>query len=346
LGRDELPIELDAARLALAGKRVLVTGAGGSVGKHLTSQLVDLGASELVLLDHHDHALFALRQSIASAAPDTRWRVVLADVRDAHRMERIVADARPDVVFHLAAYKHVPFGEEFPGEAFAVNVLGTRTLLDLCTANGTEVFVYPSSDKAVNPPSMYGATKRISEALVRRQAIASGRAYVVARYVNILGTHGSVVESFAAQLREGRPLTITDPNMTRYWIGMREATWLLLQAAALGEPAGVLMLDAREEVPVVDLAQRLAAALAPGGPDAETVITGTRPGERLREELTSAWELFEPGPCPGILTVAADRPHDQGAIVAHEYATLVDLFERDDAAGLKRAAMALARRLQ
>lgn len=350
LGRPELPLDWSAARRELAGARVLVTGAGGSVGARLAETLLDLGPERLVLLDHHDHALFALRRrldDLTRARTGTpAWSLALADIRDRVRMERVFADARPDVVFHMAAYKHVPFGEEFPEETFAVNVLATSQLLELADATGVERLVYPSSDKAVNPPSLYGATKRLSETLVGRVARDLGRQFVGVRYVNILGTHGSAIETFAAQVAGGQALTITDERMTRYWISMPEAVWLVVQAAALGRPGALLMLDVTDEVPTVTIARRVEALVAAGRPALPIRVTGLRPGERLREELLSAHERFEPGPCAGLLEVVNERRDANLDAVAGHVDRLRALAAAGDSAGLKAAAMAAAAALQ
>ncbi|HYU17560.1 MAG TPA: polysaccharide biosynthesis protein [Chloroflexota bacterium] len=353
LGRDELPTDLDAARRALAGRRVLVTGAGGSVGTNLAELLHSLEPEHLVLLDHHDHALFTLKrrlEQMASAGsptnPATTWRLVLADVRDTVKLSRLLDEARPDVIFHLAAYKHVPFGEQFPEETFAVNVVATARLLDLASARGVERFVYPSSDKAVNPPSLYGATKRLCEILVQRAAHDDRRGFAVARFVNILGTHGSAIEIFAEQINSDQPLTVMDPSMARYWISMREATWLLVQSGALARPGAVLMLDAGDEVPVVAMVRRVEALLAPGTPQRQIHFTGTRPGERLREELLSEYESFKPGPCPGIFQVWNRRREEHVATLADHLGRLEQLADTGDAARLKAATMEAARALQ
>jgi FlaA1/EpsC-like NDP-sugar epimerase len=346
LGRPELVTDLAAARRALRGRRMLVTGAGGSVGVHLVELLLGLDPERLTLLDHHDHALFTLKGRLDRAAPGGPWRLALADVRDEARLARELDAARPQVVFHLAAYKHVPFGEAFPEETFAVNVLATAGLLRLAGERGVERFVYPSSDKAVNPPSLYGATKRLSEALVQQAARDHGHRYVVARYVNILGTHGSVIETFAEQLASGQPLTVTDARMTRYWISMREATWLLAQAATVGTPGSVLMLDAREEIPVTRIARRVEALLAPDTGERPLRFTGLRPGERLREELLSEHEAFEPGPCAGLLVVRNARREEHLARLPGLLEPLSRLAADADGDRLKAAAMEAARALQ
>jgi dTDP-glucose 4,6-dehydratase len=350
LARPELPLDWGAARRELGGKRILVTGAGGSVGSRLAEALLEVGPAHLTLLDHHDHALFGLRRRLDEWSQDEvggpRWALQLADVRDARRMARIFDETRPEVIFHLAAYKHVPFGELFPEETFAVNVLATERLLQLSAERGVERFVYPSSDKAVNPPSLYGATKRLSETLVGRYARTSGRRYVVVRYVNILGTAGSAIETFAGQVAAGHALTITDERMTRYWISMAEATWLVAQAAAIGSPGSVLMLDVTDEVSIVDVARRVERLVAPDGSGLPLRITGLRPGERLREELLSDNEAFRPGPVPGLLDVANCRlAANLDAIDGHLEA-LRALADAGDGPGLMAAAMEAARALQ
>jgi len=350
LGRPELPLDWAAARCALSGRRILVTGAGGSVGAHLAERLLDLGPAHLTLLDHHDHALFGLRRRLDEWSQDDmggpRWGLVLADVRNTSRIARILDETRPEVIFHLAAYKHVPFGEQFPEETFAVNVLATEQLLTLAAERDVERFVYPSSDKAVNPPSLYGATKRLSETLVGRYAERSGRRYVVARFVNILGTNGSAVETFAAQVAGGQALTITDERMTRYWVSIPEANWLVIQAATLGEPGSVLMLDVPDEVPIVAMARRVEALVAPGRPDLPLRITGLRPGERLREELASGNEQLVPGPCPGLVAVQHARRRSNLDAIEGQMAGLRELAALDDGAQLKLRVMEAARALQ
>jgi FlaA1/EpsC-like NDP-sugar epimerase len=343
LGRPELgPPPAEAAH-QLAGRRVLVTGAGGSVGGPLAEAIAEAGPERLILLDHHEASLWELHRRFGGA--DGPVELELGDVRDADRLAEAFRRWRPEIVFHLAAYKHVPFGERFADAAFAVNVLATRRLLGLAAEHAVERFIYPSSDKSCDPPSLYGATKRLSEVLVRRAAQTSGRRCNVVRFVNILGTRGSVVETFARQAADGAPLTVTDARMTRYWIGMNEAVWLLLSAAELPTGGQTLMLDAREEITVVEMGRRVWRLLG-GEANCEIVYGAMRPGERLREELLSASERFEPGPRAGLLRVV-DR--DEAAHLARIeplLAELLPLAGRHDADALREAAMAAARALQ
>lgn len=327
----------------LAGRRVLITGAGGSVGGPLAEAIAAVGPERLVLLDHHEASLWDLHRRFEGSGGTVE--LALADVRSASRLAEGLRRWRPEFVFHLAAYKHVPFGEVFSGETFAVNVLGTAGLLELAAEHGVERLVYPSSDKSCNPPSLYGATKRLTEVLVRRAAQRSGRAFDVVRFINILGTRGSVIEAFAEQVRAGRPLTITDARMTRYWIGMDEALWLLLSAAGLPRGGETLMLDAREEIPVAEIGRRVCRLLG-RDPDDYPIAYGTiRPGERLREELLSASEAFEPGPA-GLLRVVDRRDAEHRERVERDVARLAELAEQGRTEELREAAMDAARQLQ
>ena len=350
LGRPELPLDWTAAKRELQGTRVLVTGAGGSVGSRLAEMLLDLGPAHLTLLDHHDHALFGLRRRLDDLTRDRpkmpSWSLALADIRDRGRMQRVLDDARPDVIFHMAAYKHVPFGEEFPEETFAVNVLATDQLLTLAAERGISRLVYPSSDKAVHPPSHYGATKRLSETLVGRAALDLEKRFVSIRYVNILGTHGSAIETFAAQVAGGEALTITDTAMTRYWVSMPEAIWLVVQAAAIGTPGSVLMLDVTDEVSIMTIARRVEALVAPGQPALPIRVTGLRPGERLREELLSEHEAFRAGPCAGLLEVVNQRRAANLDTVRDFLEHLRALAQAGDSEALKTSTMNAARALQ
>ncbi len=300
LGRPELVQDLSAVLGALEGWRVLITGAAGSLGSLLAGSLAMIPGVHLSLLDHHEHSLFALQRALATTEGSRAF--VLADVRDHERMKRVLAVERPRLIVHLAAYKHVHFGELFPEETIGVNVLATRGLIALAEEQGVERFVYPSSDKAVNAPSLYGATKRIGEVLIRAAA-KRGRQYTAVRYMNVLGTRGSVLETFAAQLRDGLPLTVTDAAMTRYWISPREAIWLALESVRAAGGT-LLMLDVREEIPVVEMARRLAEQLGPRDTPYPLRFTGIRPGERLREEMLGPHDRSAPGQAPGLLSVA------------------------------------------
>ena len=303
LGRAEFSGDLRQAAEVVRGRRVLVTGAAGSVGWPLVHALLEASPGALVLLDHHEHSLFSLERAVGRAHPKAAFE--LADVRDTPRLTRVFAQHRPEVVVHLAAAKHVPYGERFPEGAVAANVLATRTLLDLADAGDTEIFVYPSSDKSVQPPSVYGATKRLAEALV--QSRARDRRWVVARYVNIIGTRGSVIETFTQQILADGPLTVTDERMTRYWISMDEAIWCALMSAQCAAAGEVVMPACGEPLPIVETARRLAGWYRPDRMPYPIACTGIRPGERLHEVLLSRNEVFADGPARGLRSVRSTR---------------------------------------
>jgi FlaA1/EpsC-like NDP-sugar epimerase len=342
LDRPELGEPPAQAARWLAGRRVLITGAGGSLGRPLSTAIAAAGPAVLVLLDHHEASLWELHRRFAGTAVE----LVLADIRHGPRLAELFRSCRPEVVFHLAAYKHVPFGEAFPDQVFEANVVATRRLLEAAIEGGVERFVYPSSDKACDPPSFYGATKRLSEVLVRRASAGGSRLFNLARFVNILGTQGSVLETFAHQIRQERPLTVTDPAMTRYWISMREAVWLLLSVAGLDRGGQTLLLDEQNEISVVEMARRLCSVLR-GSPDACPIVFGTpRPGERLRERLHSSSESLSTGPRPGLLQVHDANAATHLELIEPATNDLLALAERGDRAVLREATMAVARQLQ
>ncbi len=306
LGRSSPPLELVGTEESIAGRRVLVTGAAGSVGGPLTRLLAKLAPASLLLLDHHEHSLFRLRQETGSQLTvPARW--VLADVRDRRKLDRIFQEYRPEVVFHLAAYKHVPLGEENPDQTVEVNLAGTRSLIEASAEAGVSRFIYPSSDKAVNPPSVYGGTKRIAERLTQ----AAGREFPmglsIVRFVNIVGTRGSVIETLSAQIAAGKPLTLTDPAMTRYWITMPEATRLLVQTACAPHSGVIFMPDSGPAVNLGEMARHLYHLLVPGDGECPVQYIGARPGERMHEILLSDYERATPTAYPGIVEVVSSR---------------------------------------
>jgi FlaA1/EpsC-like NDP-sugar epimerase len=310
LGRPEFVGDLAQAAEFVRDRRVLVTGAAGSVGSPLAQVLAGAGPASLVLLDHHEHSLFSLERALGAARAGLGDALAyeLADMRDTDRLEQVFKEHRPEIVFHLAAAKHVPYGERFPEGAVAANVLATVSLLELARDAGVATFVYPSSDKSVQPPSVYGATKRIAEALIQVQVQThADRRWAVVRYVNIVGTRGSVVETFTQQVLADRPLSVTDERMTRYWISMDEAVWCALQAAQCATPGEVVMPACGEPVPLLETARRLSGWYRPERVPYPITCTGIRPGERLHEVLLSANESFAAGPAPGLRSVRTTR---------------------------------------
>ncbi|MDQ3811032.1 MAG: polysaccharide biosynthesis protein [Chloroflexota bacterium] len=342
LGRPEFGGDLAEAAAFARDRRVLVTGAAGSVGTPLARVLAEAEPARLLLVDHHEYSLFRLERA---SPPSPRVSHELADVRDTARMRRMFEHERPEIVFHLAAAKHVPYGERFVEGAIATNVLATAELLELARATAVERFVYPSSDKSVQPPALYGATKRVAEALLQHYAGVAAE-WSVVRFVNIIGTRGSVIEIFTEQILDDRLLSVTDERMTRYWISMREALWSLLSAAACGRGGQVLMPACGAPVPIVETARRLAGWYRPDRVPYPICSTGTRPGERLHEVLLSDNEWFQPGPVNGLKTVCSRRgPAPVQALPAAvaDLRMLVDAGERDE---LRRRSLALAEALQ
>lgn len=314
LGRTMIEGDRSAANAFLTKHRILVTGAGGSIGSALTDYLVRLGPVELVLLDHHENSLFQLRQRLMQAHHDakTPMRFVLADVRDRRKMTAVLKEYSPEIIFHLAAYKHVPLAEESPEQFVSINVLGTWYLLEEARNAGVKKIVYPSTDKAVNPPSIYGATKRIVEVMLQAYAVENpGFDLTAVRLVNVLGANGSVIEIFARQIDDGRELTVTDPAMTRYWITMEEALYLLTQAAHLGRTGSILVLDLGAPLRVVDIAHKLWSILCSSEKECSIRYVGARPGERMAEYLYSDREFLARCGIDGILEVKSKEQKRQ-----------------------------------
>ena len=264
----------------------MVTGAGGSIGSELCRQIARFKPATLILLGHGENSIFEIGLNLRLSFPDLVTHQVIVDVRDALRVNQVVKKYRPTVIFHAAAHKHVPFMEENLDEAITNNVLGTQTMLQAAEAYGVERFVLISTDKAINPTSIMGATKRMAELLVRAAARRSGRAYRAVRFGNVLGSRGSVIPVFQQQIAAGGPLTLTHPDMVRYFMTIPEAVQLVLQAAVLGRGGEIFVLDMGQPVRILDLALDLIklSGLKPGR-DIQIVYSGIRPGEKLSEEL-------------------------------------------------------------
>lgn len=338
------PFFIDAAAVGarVAGQVVAVTGAAGSLGGPLSEALAAARPRRLLLLDQHEGSLFELRQSLAARHPylaqDGVLHAVLGNVGAARRIRRVFMDERPTLVFHLAAYKHVPWGEEDPEAFVETNVLGARSVIDAAREAGTAHIVYPSTDKAIDPPSLYGATKRLVETMLYAAAGAGGPRCSVIRFVNVLGSRGSAPETFGRQLADGRPLSVTDRAMRRYWITPDHARLLLLHAACLEERAITVTPDAGDEITVLEIARRMALALFPEENKSAITVTGLRPGERLYEPIVAAHERLEALPLPGILAVRGGTSPDPRQ-VAQAVTRLDQLLHDGAAAVLLRSAI-------
>lgn len=282
LGRSPVQTDLAAVAGRFAGKQILVTGAGGSIGSELCRQLHRFGPAKLIMLDRDESALHATQLDLHGRALLDSDDTVLADIRDPRRISQVFAHYRPQIVFHAAALKHLPLLERYPGEALKTNVWGTLNVLRAAAACGAEAFVNISTDKAADPVSVLGYSKRVAERLTADMAGRAGGTYLSVRFGNVLGSRGSVLTALSAQVAAGGPVTVTHPEVTRYFMTADEAVQLVLQAAVIGRDGEVLVLDMGEQVRIVDIARRLVAAV-PG--QVEIVFTGLRPGEKLAEDL-------------------------------------------------------------
>jgi FlaA1/EpsC-like NDP-sugar epimerase/lipopolysaccharide/colanic/teichoic acid biosynthesis glycosyltransferase len=303
LGRHPAAVNERACREVVAGKRVLVTGAAGSIGSALCQQIAAFEPSLLIALDSNESGVFDLVIELNAATPELNLKPVIADVTNVDRIRQVFGELQPDVIFHVAAYKHVPLMEEFPGEAARVNVVGTWTVLRAARDHACSRFVLVSTDKAVNPSSIMGATKRIAELLVSSDP-AGDKARplcTTVRFGNVLGSRGSVVPTFNRQIDMGGPVTVTDPTMTRFFMDVDEAASLIIQAAQLTTGQDIFMLEMGEQIRVDDLARKMIRmrGLRPGV-DIAIKYIGVRPGEKLSEELSAIHEERSPTPNPSI----------------------------------------------
>ncbi len=302
LRRSQIVGSPDAASYA-AGRVVLVTGAGGSIGFELCRQVALSSPSCLVLLGHGENSIFEALLRLREQFPRGSFRAVIADVRDRQRIRQLFADLRPAIVFHAAAHKHVPLMEENPSEAVTNNVFGTRNVVDAALECGTARFVLISTDKAVSPTSVMGASKRIAGMIVREAAKRSGRAFVVVRFGNVLGSRGSVVPLFKQQIERGGPLTVTHPDMKRYFMTIPEAVHLVLEAGGMGRGGELYVLNMGEQVRIVDLAHDLIRLSGLAPEEIPITYTGVRTGEKLEEALWEAGATVELTENPDVLMV-------------------------------------------
>jgi len=286
LGREQVEIDADACAEAIRGRSVLITGAAGYIGAELAAQLQGFGPAALHLLDINETGLYDLQRDLTALHSDVDVRIWIADIADGRSLRRVFAATRPDIVFHAAAYKHIPVMEEQPEAAFRVNVAGTRNVCLAAHDSGVGKFVLVSSDKAVNPDNVYGATKRIGELLVTAMGQVSSTVFCAVRFGNVMGSRGSVVPLFLRQIERGGPVLLTHPDTTRFFMSAPEAVSLVIQTAAFAEQGQVFLLDMGEEVKIADLAEKLIRLRGyEPGHDIKVVYTGLRPGEKLREEL-------------------------------------------------------------
>jgi FlaA1/EpsC-like NDP-sugar epimerase len=336
------PVGLDPrpVKSLIAGRRVMVTGAGGSIGSELCRQIAKLRPASLVMLDRYENSLHAIRLELEDRKGTFALHPVVGDVTDAQRVAAVLQDRQPEIVFHAAAHKHVPLMEENPCEAIKNNVRGTRLLVQAAEAAGVDRFIMISTDKAVNPTSVMGASKRVAEMIVRAQADGSGTSFSIVRFGNVLGSNGSVVPRFMEQIKRGGPVTITHPDMKRFFMLIPEAVQLVLHAAAQAESGATYVLEMGEQVNLTDMARDLIrlSGLVPDE-DIKIEFMGLRPGEKLYEELVGADEDAAPSPVEEILCVRSrQRP-------AGNLASRIEALEADAAAGRVGVVLAALRDL-
>ena len=311
LGRDVVQLDLSKIEAFLKDKVIFVTGAGGSIGSEMCRQVCGFGPKRLLLVEQAENPLFFIERELRKDFPDVPMEAIICDIGDKVRVDQLFAHYKPQVVIHAAAHKHVPLMEGNPGEAIKNNVVGTRNIADAADANGATDFVMISTDKAVNPTSIMGSSKRIAEMYIQDLNKTSQTHFITVRFGNVLGSNGSVVPIFNKQIANGGPVTVTHPEMTRYFMTIPEASQLVLQAATMGQGGEIFLLDMGEPVKIVDLARELItlSGFRPGE-DIEIEFSGLRPGEKLFEELSIEGEDMIPTDHPKIAiwkTIAKER---------------------------------------
>jgi FlaA1/EpsC-like NDP-sugar epimerase len=286
LGREKISIDWSNVAKKLQGKSILVTGGGGSIGSELARQLAKLDLKSLCIIDHSEYNLYQIDRDLNGRNNDLIVKSLLVNVTDKAHLFQVFSQVRPDIVFHAAAYKHVPLLEKMPCEAFINNVVGTRNVVDTCDQFNIEKMILVSTDKAVNPYSIMGATKRIAESYCQSKNKSSHTDYIIVRFGNVLGSAGSVVPLFKEQIAQGGPVTVTDAEMTRYFMTITEACQLIVQSMVLGSKGDIHVLDMGKPISILSLANRMISLSGKiPGKDIEVVISGLRAGEKLQEQL-------------------------------------------------------------
>ena len=339
LGREEVQLDIDAIEDLIKGKRILISGAGGSIGSELVRQCLEYDPGSLILLDNSEQNLFAIEQEIAFVEKKTLIRSVLANIRDKNLLQNTFQEYRPQVVIHAAAYKHVPMQELHPWSAVSTNVMGTLNLVQLASTYNTEKFVLVSTDKAVHPVNIMGATKRLAEKVI--QSVENNKnspIFLAVRFGNVIGSSGSVIPIFRDQINRGGPVTITHPEMSRYFMSIPEAAQLTLQAGAMGDITGqIFLLDMGKAVKIVDMANDLIrlSGLEPEK-DIPIIYTGLRPGEKLYEELISKEEKAQSTDHKKIMVLQNGANNMPWPLMQREVQSLIDISMKLDPDAIKR----------
>jgi len=334
LTRAPIDLSIEPVRDLICGRRVLITGAGGSIGSELSRQIAALDPASLVLLERYENSLYQLVNDLEDRFQSPTIHPVIGDVTDVNRVDQVFAEHLPQLVFHAAAHKHVPMMEYNPCEAVKNNVAGTATVAQAAERWGVERFILISTDKAVNPSSVMGATKRIGELILHVRGGRSATRFAAVRFGNVLGSNGSVLPRFLEQIRAGGPVTVTHPDIRRFFMLIPEAVHLVLHAAALGEPDMVYVLEMGEQIKLVEMARNIIRC-AGFIPDEEIRIAfiGLRPGEKLYEELIGEHETAEPSSVPKILRVRGTPEYDVASLES-EIERLILLAERGEASAV------------
>ncbi len=318
LGREQVKVNLEEIGKYIKGKRVMVTGAGGSIGSELVRQIARLEPESLILLGRGENSIYKIDEELSRNFPNVKKHRVIGDVSDEKWMKQVFEKYRPQIVFHAAAHKHVPLMEENPYEAFRVNVVGTKIIADLCCEYGVERMIFISTDKAVNPTSIMGLSKRLAELYIL-YGVDCDTKFAVVRFGNVLGSRGSVIPKFREQIMKGGPVTVTDPRMKRFFMSIPEAVSLVLQAGAYTNGKDLFVLDMGEQISIDKLARTLItlSGFVPGQ-DIEIVYTGIRPGEKLYEELFYPYEFFENTPHQKVMKVVSKKTYENARDIIEE----------------------------
>jgi FlaA1/EpsC-like NDP-sugar epimerase len=329
LERDPIRLDEDNIRKQNSGKVILVTGAAGSIGSEIVRQLMRFNPARVILLDQAESPLFEIEMELREKYDEKKFEIVIGDVRNADRMKNLFKTFKPAIVYHAAAYKHVPLMENNPSESIRTNVLGTKVAADLALEFDVEKFVLVSTDKAVNPTNVMGASKRIAEIYVQSLFGKGKTSFVTTRFGNVIGSNGSVIPRFRAQIEKGGPVTITHPDITRYFMTIPEACQLVLEAGAMGKGGEIFLFDMGKSVRIVDLATKMIqlSGLVLGR-DIEITYTGLRPGEKLHEELLADREKTIPTHHPQIMIAKVNAENAEA--IEKKVSELINLFDTQD----------------
>jgi len=329
LERDPIKLDSDIIKKNISGKTVLITGAAGSIGSELVRQVLTFNPKLIVLLDQAESDLYEIDMEIHESQRREYVESVIGDIRNKERMANVYRTFKPEIVFHAAAYKHVPMMEHNPSESIQTNVLGTKILADLAVEYNVEKFVMISTDKAVNPTNIMGASKRIAEKYIQSLNKISKTKFITTRFGNVLASNGSVIPRFQKQIEEGGPITVTHPDISRYFMTIPEACQLVLEAGALGKGGEIFIFDMGKSVKIVDLAKKMIKLSGLSlGKDIQLVYTGLRPGEKLYEELLNDKENVLPTHHPKIMIAKVEESDFE--LISKEICELILLFHSQD----------------